>query len=108
MVQSNIGSITLSLPPSSIEASEGASEVAIATQVRLIAAANTVSRALSGLLADLLSPVACYLPSGIYGFAKKQQFSRVLFLSFLAVILILAFSWTELATRSQGAIWVLR
>lgn len=108
MVQSNIGTMTLSLPPTSSTILETPPEVAIATQVRLLSIANTVSRVLSGVLADLLSPVARHLPSGIYCFTKKQQFSRVLFLSLSAVVLAFSFVWTEVAVRSQGAIWVLR
>lgn len=108
MVQSNIGSITLSLPPVSSAVLEVPSEVNIATQVRVLAIANTISRLLSGLLADILSPVARYLPSGMYCFTKKQRFSRVLFLTFSAVILAFSFVWTEVSVRSQRMIWVLR
>lgn len=108
MVQSNIGSIVLSLPPaSSSAASKTPSEVSIATQVRLLAIANTASRLLSGTLADILSPVARYLPSGMYCFTKKQRFSRVLFLAFSAVVLAFSFAWTQVAARSQRSIWVL-
>ena len=106
MVQSNIGSIILSLPPST--SSEVPPEITIATQVRLLAIANTVSRLLSGPLADILSPVARYVPSGIYCFTRKRQFSRVLFLTFSAAILFLSFAWTVAAVRHQGGIWVLR
>jgi len=108
MVQSNIGTITLSLPPVSSAVSGILPETTIAVQVRLLAIANTVSRLLSGPLADALSPVARYLPSGIYCFTKKQRFSRVLFLSFSAVVLAFSFAWTEVAVRSQRTIWVLR
>jgi len=83
-------------------------EITIATQVRLLAIANTLSRLLSGPLADILSPVARYLPSGVYCFTKKQRFSRVLFLSCSATILAFSFAWTEVAVRSQREIWVLR
>lgn len=107
-VQSNIGSITLSLSPASSTTSEISSEAAIATQVRLFAIANTASRPLAGALADILSPVARYLPSGMYCFAKKQRFSRVLFLSLAAVILAISFVWTEAFVRTQRAICVLR
>lgn len=108
MVQSNIGTITLSLPPDPSAVSETPSEVTIATQVRLLAIANTVSRLLSGTLADILSPVARYLPNGMYCFTKKQRFSRVLFLTFGTLILVFSFVWTEVAVRSRRAIWVLR
>ena len=108
MVQSNIGTITLSLPLVSSTVSEVPPEVAIATQVRLIAIANTVSRLLSGTLADILSPVARYLPSGMYCFTRKQYFSRVLFLSFSAAVLAFSFAWTDVAVRSRQALWVLR
>jgi len=107
MVQSNIGSITQSLPPASPAVFEIPSEVSIATQVRVIAIANTVSRLLSGTLADVLSPVARYLPSGMYCFTKKQRFSRVLFLTCSAVILAFSFAWTEVVVRSRRTIWVL-
>lgn len=107
MVQSNIGSITLSLPPVSSAISEVPSEANIAVQVRLLAIANTVSRLLSGTLADILSPVAHYLPSGVYCFNGKRRISRVLFLTFSAAILAFSFTWTEIAVRSQRTIWVL-
>jgi len=107
MVQSNIGTITLSLPPVSSAVSEIPSGANIGTQVRLLSIANTVSRLLSGTLADIVSPVARYLPSGMYCFTKKPRFSRVLFLSFSALILAFSFAWTEIAVRSQRAIWVL-
>ncbi|KAF9792757.1 MFS general substrate transporter [Thelephora terrestris] len=107
MVQSNIGSITLSLFPVSSAVSGISTEAAIATQVRLFAIANTLSRLLSGTLADILSPVARYLPSGIYCFTKKQRFSRVLFLTSSAAILVFSFAWTVVAVRTQRALWVL-
>ena len=108
MVQSNIGSIVLSLPPISPAVSDVPPEAIIAAQVRLLAIANTVARLLSGTLADILSPVACYLPSGMYCFTKKRRFSRVLFLTFSAGVLALSFAWTDVAVRSRRAIWVLR
>jgi hypothetical protein len=108
MVQSNIGAITLSLPPGLSTRSEVPPEVTIATQVRLLSVANTISRLLCGTFADLLSPVACYLPSGMYCFAKKRRFSRVLFLTLIAVVLTLSFVWTGISVRSQRGIWVLR
>jgi hypothetical protein len=108
MVQSNIGTITLSLPPVSSEVSGIPSEVTIATQIRLLAIANTASRLLSGTLADIVSPVARYLPDGMYCFTKKHRFSRVLFLTFSAIVLAFSFTWTVVAVRSRRTIWVLR
>ena len=55
-----------------------------------------------------MSPVARYLPSGMYCFTKKPLFSRVLFLSFSVALLAFSFAWTEVAVRSQRGIWVLR
>lgn len=108
MVQANLGSITLSLPPDSPAVSKVPDEVSIATQVRILSIANAIARLLSGTLADILSPVARYVRSGIYCFAKKQRFSRILFLSFCTITLVFSFFCTEVAVRSRQTIWILR
>jgi hypothetical protein len=107
MVISNIGTIVLSLPPSSADAVVPASEVVIASQVRLLAISNTLCRLFVGPLADYFSPVASYLPNGVYCFARKHHASRVLYLIAGAGILVISFVWTEIGVRSQSTIWAL-
>jgi hypothetical protein len=111
MVISNIGTITLSLPPTLFTSDPRISmtttpDASIATQVRLIAIFNTVSRIIVGPLADYLSPAATYL-NGTFCITRKQQASRVLYLSVGALILAISFLWMEVGVRSQGAVWAL-
>jgi len=110
MVISNIGTIVLSLPLSSADAAVTqvpASEVMIASQVRLLAISNTLCRLFVGPLADYFSPVASYLPNGVYCFTRKHHASRVLYLTAGAAVLVISFVWTEIGIRSQNAIWAL-
>ncbi|KAH8117341.1 MFS general substrate transporter [Phellopilus nigrolimitatus] len=110
MVIGNIGTIVLSLPssspvPSYISTSSAASATAV--QVRLLSLSNTLSRLLVGPLADFVSPVASYLPSGSIYFARKHRISRIAFLSAASALLALTYSWMELCVRSREGLWVL-
>lgn len=110
MVISNIGTIILSLPSTisdTVITKVPACEAAIATQVRLIAISNTACRFIVGPLADYFSPVASYMPNGVFGFHRKHHASRVLYFTAGAVILALSFAWTEIGVRSQSAVWIL-
>jgi len=104
MVISNIGTIVLSLPPST---SMPSAELATSTQVRLISIANTLSRLLVGPLADFVSPVASYLPNGVLAFPRKHFISRVFFLCGAALLLAVTFLRMGVNVRSQGALWSL-
>jgi hypothetical protein len=111
MVISNIGTIILSLPSSSSTSTMNAipnTDVSNSTQVRLISIANTFSRLLVGPLADFISPVASYLPSGVRCFPRKHHVSRVAFLSVATFLLAVTFFWMEVGIRSQEAVWILR
>jgi hypothetical protein len=111
MVISNIGTIILSLPSSSSTSAMAAipaTDISNSTQVRLLSIANTCSRLLVGPLADFMSPVASYLPSGIRCFPRKHHVSRVAFLSAATFILAVTFFWMEVGIRSQEAVWILR
>lgn len=111
MVISNIGTIILSLPSSSSTSTMAAvptTDISNSTQVRLLSLANTCSRLLVGPLADFISPVASYLPSGIRCFPRKHHVSRVAFLSAATFILAITFFWMEVGVRSQEAVWILR
>ncbi|KAH7914976.1 MFS general substrate transporter [Hygrophoropsis aurantiaca] len=111
MILSNIGTIVLSLPSyssSMIRASRVPStDIATSTQVRILSLANTISRLLVGPLADLLSPVICYLPSGMRGFPRKHLISRMVFLTFATFVLVITFAWMIIGVKSQGAVWFL-
>ncbi|TFY79997.1 hypothetical protein EWM64_g4020 [Hericium alpestre] len=111
MVISNIGTIVLSLPPSSASQEttilDTATDVATSTQVRVLSLANTASRLLAGPLADFTSPVAAYLPSGIRSFPRKHFFSRIGFLSGATLLLAISYASLVLGIRSQGMLWIL-
>ncbi|KAI0363478.1 MFS general substrate transporter [Pilatotrama ljubarskyi] len=101
MVVSNLGTIILSLPSSSSNAT-----VNVAAQVRLLSFFNTISRLLIGPLADLLAPVALYL-DGVWAFSRRRHTSRVVFIVATALILAATFTWLEVGVRTQEAIWPL-
>ncbi|GLB35054.1 putative MFS general substrate transporter [Lyophyllum shimeji] len=107
MVISNMGTIVLSLPPSSDDTISTPPDVVTADQVKIISASNTLSRLLVGPLADFVSPVASFLPTGMFVYSGKHRVSRVVFLSGPILLLGLAFLWMEIKVRSREAVWVL-
>jgi hypothetical protein len=100
-VISNIGTIVLSLPPYS-----SSTDAATATQVRLISAANTLSRLLVGPLADFVSPIASH--SGAQIVRRRYHISRVTLLFLPIVVLTLTYLWMVVGVRSQVGLWALR
>lgn len=113
MVISNIGTIVLSLPPSSpsienVTAADKSTDAATSNQVRFLSVANTVSRLLSGPLADFTSPVLSYLPSGVASVPRKHFISRVAFLTGASLLLIISFTLLETIIRTREGLWVLR
>ncbi|KAH7923524.1 MFS general substrate transporter [Leucogyrophana mollusca] len=111
MVLSNIGTIVLSLPSHSstiiTSFTVPSTDIATSTQVRILSLANTISRLLVGPLADFVSPVASYLPSGIRSFPRKHHISRMAFLTLSTLVLIFTYLWMVVGVRSQGAVWAL-
>lgn len=108
-VMSNIGTMVLSLPsysPSTIAAPS--TDAATATQVRLISAANTLSRLLVGLLADFVSPITSHLPSGAQIIQRKYHISRIALLFIPILVLALTYLWMVVGVRSQVDLWALR
>ncbi|OAX43567.1 MFS general substrate transporter [Rhizopogon vinicolor AM-OR11-026] len=104
-VMSNIGTIVLSLPSySSSTVAVPSTDVATATQVRLISAANTLSRLLVGPLADFVSPVASH---GAQIIQRKYHTSRVVLLFFPILVLALTYLWMVIGVRSQVDLWAL-
>jgi hypothetical protein len=103
MVLSNVGSIVLSLPSASVTAYSGSSGAA-ALQVKALAISNTVTRLLTGPIADFVSPVVISEPPS----PRKHYISRAVFLVVPAVVLALTSLWMEVAVRSQADLWVLR
>ncbi|KAJ7940748.1 MFS general substrate transporter [Mycena leptocephala] len=102
MVLSNVGSIVLSLPSASVTAYSGSSGAA-ALQVKALAISNTVTRLLTGPIADFVSPVVISEPPS----PRKHYISRAVFLVVPAVVLALTSLWMEVAVRSQADLWVL-
>ncbi|KAI0705142.1 MFS general substrate transporter [Cytidiella melzeri] len=120
MVMANLASIFLSLPSHA----DVRNNPTIATQIQLLAIANTTSRLLVGPLSDLLSPVASYMrlhashpelhpadtqptPEYVYSFPHKQIISRIAFLVACNSILLATFSFVDLFARSTETLWVM-
>ncbi|KAI0050909.1 MFS general substrate transporter [Auriscalpium vulgare] len=110
MVVSNIGTIVLSLPGSSSTAGSAtfnpSTDAATSKQVRLLSLASTLSRLLSGPLADFVSPVASHLPGGA-PITRKHFVSRVGFLSGATLLLAGTFTALEIVVKSQDDLWLL-
>lgn len=110
MVISNIGTIVLSLPSRSTIVGAGiyTTESAASKHVRILSVSNTVSRIVVGPLADFVSPVASYLPTGTIVYTRKHRVSRIIFLAVPALLLGMAFLWMELGVNDREATWILR
>ncbi len=108
MIISNIGTIFASLPPLEFSSGQKYPDSGVAFQVNLISAANTVTRISVGPIADFVSPIAAYLPSGAHIFPRKHKISRFAFLSGPALMLMLLSLWVVSAVQSQSQLWVLR
>lgn len=111
MIISNIGTIVLSLPSHiSINSASGTPSPVLvtATQVRILSIANTVSRLISGPLADIVSPMPSDSMDGSRGFLRKHLVSRIVFLTFSAALLVCTYTWMVVGVREQAAVWALR
>jgi hypothetical protein len=107
MVISNIGTIVLSLASQASSPTVAPStDVATATQVRFLSVANTLSRLVVGPLADFVSPSAT--ASGSQSIPRKRHVSRMAFLFFSILVLVLTDLWMVLGVRSQVDLWALR
>ena len=110
MIISNIGTIVLSLN-SDLTSSIGvpsSAAAATATQVRLISLSNTLSRIVSGPLADLISPVTSRASGELPSPSQRYRISRLALLSFTALLLAGTFLYLELAIRTPDDLWILR
>jgi hypothetical protein len=112
MVISNIGTIVLSLYPeavSGVRSLSSSAESVTATQVRLLSISNTLSRLISGPLADFISPLTSHIP-GDDGPSRPQSYrmSRVILLSGTSLLLAGTFAYVELAIRTPDDLRILR
>ncbi|KAI0006067.1 MFS general substrate transporter [Russula compacta] len=110
MIISNIGTIVLSLYPESVSGIRSLSspaEAVTATQVRLLSISNTLSRLLSGPLADLVSPLTSHVPGDGPSPPRRYGISRVVLLSGVSLLLIGTFVYLELFIRSPDDLWIL-
>ena len=82
-------------------------ETVTTTQVRLLSISNTLSRLISGPLADFISPLNSHIP-GDRPPSRKYQISRVVLLSGTSLLLAGAFVYLELAVRTPDDLWILR
>jgi hypothetical protein len=106
MVISNIGTIVLSLPPSS--SSSGINVLGVPSTDSATSTQVTISRLLVGPVADYVSPVASYLPNGDRTYPRKHRVSRIAFLVGSTILLACTYFWMEIGIRSQAAVWALR
>lgn len=110
MVIANVGSIVLSFPPSAPMGShflDRRTDIATSTQVQVISVANTLSRLLAGPLADYISPIASYLPTGERSYPRKHYISRMAFITASMLLSATAYVILELFIRSQDSVWLL-
>lgn len=115
MVVTNIGTISLALPPREAQTSTGELvsnstivSSAATTQVRLLSFSNTISRITTGPMADIISPVASYLPSGLVTLPREHKISRVVFLFGSCILMILSFLWMAFVVQLREQIWLFR
>lgn len=111
---SNIGTIVLGVPvgPNSrssptypgaytVDTSSTAS-----TQVRLTSLSNTLSRLVTGPLADYLAPVGLLNSvTGVLHFPSHRRFSRLLFPLLSALVMSLSYLWMTVGVRTQQDIY---
>lgn len=111
MIISNIGTIVLSLYPepiSGIRSFSTSPETVTTTQVRLISIANTLTRLLSGPLADFISPLTSHIPGSGPPPPRKYRVSRVVLVSASSLLLAGTFVYLDLAIRTPDDLWILR
>jgi hypothetical protein len=110
MIISNIGTIVLSLSPKSASGTRVLSfstEIATATQVRLISISNTLSRLLCGPVVDFISPVTSNIPGNSPSSPSRYHISRVAFLSWVPLLLAGTFFYQDLAVQTPDDLWTL-
>lgn len=110
MIIENIGTIVFSLyheSMSGITSLSASVETVTTTQVRLLSISNTLSRLISGSLADFMSPLTSRIP-GDAPPSRKYRISRVALLSGTSLLLAGAFVYLELAIRTPDDLWILR
>jgi hypothetical protein len=108
MVISNAGSIVLALP---INVGDLDSPTVItAQQVRILSFANTVSRLLSGSVADWMSPIGRRSQEDLEesGVKRRKFTSRVAFLACFTILLSSTFAYGAVGMRTRGQMWPLR
>lgn len=111
MVISNIGTIVLSLYPeavSGVRSLSSSAENVTATQVRLLSISNTLSRLISGPLADFVSPLTSHIPGDGLSRPQSYRISRVMLLSGTSLLLAGTFIYLELAIRTPDGLRILR
>jgi hypothetical protein len=92
---------------SGIKSLSTSAETVTTTQVRLLAISNTLSRLISGPLADFISPLTSRIP-GDRPPSRKYRISRVVLLSGASLLIAGAFVYLELVIRTPGDLWILR
>jgi len=111
MVISNIGTIVLSLYPeavSGVRFLSSSAESVTATQVRLLSISNTLSRLISGPLADFICPLTSHIPGDGPSRPQSYRISRVMLLSGTSLLLAGTFTYVELAIRTPDDLRILR
>ena len=105
MVMSNIGTIIAHTAQHSTSPS---SSTSVAFHVQLMSMANTVTRLLTGPVADWVSPALLLMADADpVPTRRKRYVSRVVFVSASCALFFLAFGWMAVGVRSSHSVWVL-
>jgi len=100
MVMTNIGTIAISLSTSTL--------VSAPLQVRLISASNTISRLITGPLADYLSPMSMSSSEAVVlPLAGARTMSRSVFVCSFAIIMTASYLWMAFGVSTESGIWAL-
>lgn len=106
MIISNVGTIVASFAVTS-----SSSGVSAASQVQLLSLSNTLSRLITGPIADFTSPIPIAHPQptrlGERQFHPKRLVTRVAFVQLSAVLLLVAFGWMTVGVVSAKGVWVM-
>jgi len=101
MVMSNVGTVV-----ASFDFPEETTRLSAGPQIRLISLANTISRLLTGLVADIASPIPTKeRSSGNLIFSRTRVVSRTAFVWLSCSILLVSFCWMGFGVRSSQELW---
>ncbi|KAF9520547.1 hypothetical protein BS47DRAFT_641793 [Hydnum rufescens UP504] len=105
MVISNIGTIVASFVHAQPEVDRPPTTAG--SQIRMISLANTLSRLMTGPVADFTSPIPIRHHPGELVFHPKRAVTRVVFVMTPCFLLLLSFAWMAWGITSSNDLWIL-